>query len=141
MKMSAQKDISPSRRYRVTMMAEDETQVQQNVTLPIGLANNSASVEIWYQKYVPEGHLMIEIFPVEEEDPEESEFETDFGLLKRNYGEDTETEGFGDSLNFIGEEPAVKGRERPTEEDDEPEEKDDGGPFVDETPAPPKAEV
>ena len=65
MSMNAQKGISPSRQYRVSMLAEDETQVQETITLPAGLVNNAATVELWYQKHVPAGHLIVEVEPVE----------------------------------------------------------------------------
>ncbi len=65
MKMSTQKDISPSRQYRVIMMTEDSEQVVEIVTLPATLVNNAATVEVWYQKHVPAGHLIVEVEPVE----------------------------------------------------------------------------
>ena len=125
--MAIENGISPSRRYRVSMMSEDETQVQETVTLPINLPNNPATVEIWYQKYIPKGQLVIDIEPaevVEGWDPVKSE-------------SDHEHVGFGDSLDYIGEDEPIVEEEDLTltldagEEDiDESEEDDNGGPFV-----------
>jgi len=120
--MSVENGISPSRRYRVSMMAEDETQVQQTVTLPIGLANNSATVEIWYQKYVPKDHLVVDIEPAEavEEEP-----------IAAYLAPQQEIVGIGDSLDYVGEDGPAE--EEPDEAfsisefGEEPSEEDDNG--------------
>lgn len=105
--MTVANSVSPSRRYRVTMMAEDETQVQQTVTLPIGLANNSATVEIWYDKYVPTGHLVVDIEPAEDVDESIVEEST----------ADPKYVGFGDSLEYVGEDEPIE--EEPEEDETE----------------------
>jgi hypothetical protein len=113
------------------MMTEDAEQKVELVTLPAALINNPATVELWYQKYVPEGHLIVDIEPVEKE-PAKSEHV-----------------GFGDSLDFVGEEPVDEGLKKIYEDlievvdegDDESEEDDDGESFVDESAASPKADV
>ncbi len=84
--------VSLSRRYRISMMAENETQIQETVTLPASLPNNPATVELWYNAYVPKGHLVVDIEPVEDI-------------------EEPEVTGFGDSLDFVGEEPAEESEE------------------------------
>lgn len=65
MSMNAQKDISPSRQYRVIMMTEDSEEVVEIVTLPATLVNNAATVEVWYQKHVQAGSVIVEVEPVE----------------------------------------------------------------------------
>ena len=117
--MAIANGISPSRRYRVSMMSTDETQVQETVTLPASLPNNPATVEIWYQKYIPADHLVVDIEPAEavEEPPipgaEEDSAETKEQSMKYR--------GFGDSLEYIGEDELT---EKKFEEDD------NGGTFV-----------
>jgi len=91
------------------MMAEDETQVQETVTLPASLPNNAATVELWYNAYVPKGHLVVDIEPVEDI---EDDMPTD---------EEPEVKGFGDSLDYVG-------KDEPIEE--ESEEDDNGGTFI-----------
>jgi len=109
--MDVANGVSPSRRYRVSMMAEDETQVQETVTLPASLPNNPATVEIWYQKYIPKGQLIVDIEPAEAvEEPIVEESTADPKYV-----------GYGDSLEYIGE-------DEPTEE--ESEEDDNGDTFV-----------
>lgn len=134
--MSTNTGVSPSRQYRVIMMTEDAEQKVELVTLPATLINNPATVEIWYQKYVPEGHLIVDVEPVEEE-PAKVESEP-------------EHVGFGDSLDFTGEEPVKGGDEPPVagwdrpikEDDDESEEDDNGEPFISlDRVTPPKDEV
>ena len=117
--MAIVNDISPSRRYRVSMMSEDEERVEKIVDLPVTLPNNPATVEIWYHAYIPKGHLLIDIVPVE---AVEDDMPT----------EEPEYVGIGDSLEYVGkddptEEAAVEGWERPTEES---EEDDNGGTFI-----------
>lgn len=102
--MNVNNGVSPSRTYQIIMATEDSETVEKVVTLPITLANNPETVEVWYQKYVPAGHLLIDIVPMEiiEETPAEPEYVS-----------------FGDSLDFTGEEP-----------EDESEEDDNGESFV-----------
>ncbi len=114
--MAVANGISPSRRYRVSMMSTDETQVQETVTLPASLPNNPATVEIWYQKYIPADHLVVDIEPVEVTEEEDSE-ETEEQSAKYR--------GFGDSLEYIGEE------DEPT--DKASEEDENGRTFVNES--------
>ena len=121
--MSIANSVSPSRQYRVIMMTADEERVVKFITLPTTLVNDSATVEIWYQKYVPEGHLLIDVEPVEVVE--------DVPTAKP----ESEHVGYGRNLDFIGEEPI--------EEDDESEEDDHGGEaFVSFEPViPPKDEA
>ncbi len=99
MTRTVENGISPTRRYQISMLDEDETQVERIVILPIGLANNPATVEIWYQKYVPEKHLIVDIEPVEA---------TEEPVVEEQYV------GFGDSLEYVGE-------DEPTEDTSEDE--------------------
>ena len=108
--------VSPSRRYRVSMMAEDGEEVSKIVDLPASLPNDAATVKIWYHAYIPKGHLLIDIEPVEA-------VEDDMPTKEPKYV------GYGDSLEYVGE-------DEPTEE--ESEEDDNGGPFVAGSPDTPK---
>jgi hypothetical protein len=108
------------------MMTEDGEEVAKIVDLPVTLLNNAATVEIWYHAYIPKGHLLIDIVPVEaveddmptEEPVETGEDEPPLAayLLKKTIpGEvspdsaeeplaeqEPEVTGFGDSLDYIG---------------------------------------
>jgi hypothetical protein len=77
------------------MATEDGEEVAKIVFLPKALANNPETVEVWYQKYVPKGHLLIDVKPVEVGEAED--------LVESKYV------GFGDSLEYVGE-------DEPTEE-------------------------
>ena len=128
--MTVTSGVSPSRRYRVSMMAEDETQVQKIVDLPANLPNNPATVEIWYQKYIPTGHLVVDIEPVEDG---EVTIGTDIPT-----DEEPEYEGIGDSLDYVG-------KDEPRDEtfvSFEPLTKEDenGGTVIDESDNSPKEE-
>jgi len=118
--MTVTNSVSPSRRYRVSMMAEDETQVQETVTLPANLPNNAATVELWYHAYIPKGHLIVDIEPAEtvKEPPIPGAEEEDSAETKE---QSAKYRGFGDSLEYVGE-------DEPTNE--ESEEDDNGGTFI-----------
>jgi hypothetical protein len=122
------------------MMAEDETQVQETVTLPANLPNNPAAVEIWYQKYVPAGHLVVDIEPIEavEDDMPTDEEPIVRAATAEETAVEADYEGIGDSLDYIGkDEPrdeAFASFEPLTKEDE------NGGTVIDESDNSPKEE-
>jgi hypothetical protein len=79
------------------MATEDGEEVAKIVFLPKALANNPETVEVWYQKYVPKGHLLIDVEPVEVSEATPAA------------EQEPEVTGFGDSLDYVGE-------DKPTEE-------------------------
>jgi len=85
-------------------MTADGEEVSKIVTLPINLINNAATVEIWYHAYIPKGHLLVDIEPLEATTSEDSPAKPEPQYV-----------GYGDSLEYVG-------KDEPTEE--EPRNKD-----------------
>jgi hypothetical protein len=87
------------------MTTEDGECVTKVVTLPASLVNTAATVEIWYHAYVPKGHLVIDIEPVETvEDDMPTDEETDQEAPIAAYLKPKpEIVGIGDSLDYVGE--------------------------------------
>jgi hypothetical protein len=142
--MTIKNFVSLSRKYRVIMTTEDGEEVSVKVTLPDNLVNNAATVEIWYDKYVPEGHLLIDIeIPIESEEPQElivgvipTDELDDEEARDVEYLETLEIVGSGNSLDYVGkDEPNKETSEENEDEQDISEEeylrrKENGGTFA-----------
>jgi hypothetical protein len=115
------------------------------VTLPDNLVNNAATVEIWYDKYVPEGHLLIDIeIPIESEEPQElivgvmptDELDDEEARAAAYLAPQQEIVGSGNSLDYVGkDEPNEEASEEDENEQDISEEeylrrKENGGTFA-----------
>jgi hypothetical protein len=125
------------------MITETEEKVTRLVTLPVSVPNTSANVEIWYQAYVPKGHLLVEIEPVEvtkEVPTVKTNRYVGIGNSLDYVGEDEPTKeeseeddylDIGEDEPYVGEEPRNKnGTLKSAYEDDESEEDDNGESFV-----------
>lgn len=79
--------VSPERQYEVIMNSHNLTdQMVVLIDLPESLVNNSATAQVWYNKYVPEGYRITEVKAFEG-------------------GEEAEEQvGFGDELDYVGSE-------------------------------------
>lgn len=90
--MTYEANVSPTREYEVTMATYDKKDViTELVTLPETLVNNRFTAQIYWQKYVPEGYVMVDAQPfvaaeVEEEAEEQS----------------PDYVGYGDELDYVG---------------------------------------
>jgi hypothetical protein len=83
------------------------------IDLPESLVNNSATAQVWYNKYVPEGYRISEVRAFEPGAEVEAE------------EQESEYVGFGDELDYVGSEEDPDGFsivEVDTEEDEEDEE-------------------
>lgn len=96
--------VSPERQYEVIMNTHNLTdQMVVLIDLPESLVNNSATAQVWYNKYVPEGYRISEVRAFEA-------------------GEEPEHVGFGAELDYVGSEEDPDGFsivEVDTEEDEE----------------------
>jgi hypothetical protein len=96
------------------MMTETSERVTRIVTLPASVPNTPANVEVWYAAYVPKGHLLVDIEPVEALEEAVEEVPT----VKTN-----RYVGIGDSLDYVGEdEPIEEASEKDEDEQDISEE-------------------
>ena len=150
--MAIKNSISPSRRYRVIMTSEDGERVDKTVTLPVNLPNNSATVEIWYHKYMPEGHLVLDIEPEENAEAEAEMLAAKYPTIAEAKA-DHDHVGYGDSLEYVGEdepteEERITLRNKPTvaelwelADEKAKEDEDDGRTVNDESDNSPKAEM
>lgn len=104
-----QTTVSPERQYEVVMNTHNLTdQMVVIIDLPETLVNNSATAQVWYNKYVPEGYRISEVKAFEPgEEAEEQK---------------PEQVGYGDELDYVGSEEDPDGFsivEVDTEEDEE----------------------